>query len=242
MKIGILDCDVLSDAMQLHGFTSYGEAFEKMLTSIEPSNTYLHYQVTRGDLPERVKECDAYIISGSQHSANQDTPWINALKQFITKLNNNKKRPMAGICFGHQVIASALGGQVELAVSGWGVGVKSFEILQYNKSKHPDWMEPYTSTIALPMSHQEQVTALPPNATILASSDYCPIAAYCIESHIIGIQGHPEFTREYLAALINSRKEQLGKSVVKNGLNSLEEKTDSVIVALWLLRFFEQHQ
>ena len=219
-------------------FSSYADAFEKMLSPLDPKLKFLEYRVTRSDLPEQIKECDAYIVTGSRYSAYDNEPWIAQLSQFITNVHKQNKRRLIGICFGHQLIAQALGGRVQKTVTGWGVGVKSFDVK--NPSTFSNWMDPQLKEMKLPVSHQDQVSQLPEGAQILLSSDYCPIGGFQVGDKILTIQGHPEFTKDYLKALIESRTERIGHDKAQQAIDSLNDTTQSDVAALWILNFLKQ--
>ena len=105
--------------------------------------------------------------------------------------------PFIGICFGHQLIAKALGGTVVKSDRGWGVGVKEVEV-----SPDLGWGESYRVLT----SHEDQVEALPPGAEILGWNEHCPVSVMGVGSTMLGIQGHPEFESAYSAALMESRR------------------------------------
>ena len=238
MKIGILDCDAIDPELQI-SFKSYSEAFENFLAPYDKKLKFLSYQVTREDLPERVKECDAYIVTGSRHSAYEQQPWIEALKSFIIKIVKHNK-PLIGICFGHQVIAEALGGKVQKAAIGWGIGVRDYSATAHHKLPTPSWMEPGKKKISLAASHQDQVSELPENATLLLTSEYCPNAAYQIGNQVLTFQGHPEFSRDYLVALLNSRRKRIGESEVNAALETVSNPTNSDVIGMWIVNFIQQ--
>ena len=80
---------------------------------------------------------------------------------------------------------------------------------------------------------------MPPNAKLLAGSEFCPLAMYQIGESIMAMQGHPEFTRDYAADLMSLRREVIGAETVEAGLESLKNTTDEQMVARWILRFFQ---
>ena len=236
MKIGILDCDRIDKSMR-GSFKNYAQAMEKMLSPIDEKLTFLRYQVTRNDFPENIDECRAYIVTGSQHSVYDDLPWLPLLENFIREVANNPKIRLVGICFGHQIIAQALGGKVEKSKAGWGLGIKHYAVKNATTIEAPTWMQPFIKQFSLPASHQDQVFELPPKATLLAGAEYCPHAAYLVENSIMGIQGHPEFTREYLEDLIHSRLDRIDPKTVEIAKQSLSGTTNSDVVAQWIYQF-----
>ena len=198
------------------------------------------YEVTAGQLPTSTSECEGWIVSGSRKSAYEDLPWIGALCEFIQTAARDRV-PQMGVCFGHQLIASALGGEVEKSTQGWGVGAKEFEVV----STAP-WMQadPPISTFRMLMSHQDQVMRLPDGAELLARADYCPVAAYRLEDYVFSVQGHPEFVPALSEKLIQARRSTLGEDVAEAALLSLANLSshplDHRLVAEWTARFFQR--
>jgi len=88
------------------------------------------------------------------------------------------------------------------------------------------------------VSHQDQVVQLPSNATVIASSDYCPNAAFQIGDNVLGFQGHPEFIRGYSRQLMEMRRGLIPDDVIDAGLTSLFDDTDHLVIAKWIVNFF----
>ena len=129
-KIGILRADDVSPELASK-YGEYPEMVEDLLVSANlargaeaKSLEFTSYPVNRQQYPSHIDEVDGYIITGSKSSVYDNEPWIAELHHFIGALHNSNKKTV-GICFGHQIIASALGGKVEKADVGWGVGVKA---------------------------------------------------------------------------------------------------------------------
>lgn len=141
--------------------------------------------------------------------------------------------PYVGICFGHQLLAQALGGKVERSPYGWGVGVRDFNVV----SAKP-WMEGAPSNIALIGSHQDQVTELPTSAELLFTSDYCPNGGFAIGERAWTLQVPPEFTPELADHLLAGRVELIGAERVAEARASLTRSLDRHLVAGWIQTFF----
>jgi GMP synthase-like glutamine amidotransferase len=159
------------------------------------------------------------------------TPWIADLAAFIRSLGERK---FVGICFGHQMLAHAMGGKVAKAQQGWGVGVLDVEVLR----KEP-WMDPPLQHLRIQHMHQDQVQRLPENSLLLGRSAHCEVGMFRVGETMLGIEGHPEFTVEYGAALIRARRTQIGEQGAQRALESLKGKTDSSAVGRWIERFLK---
>ncbi len=227
--IGLLLCDHLdTDVAEL-----VGDLSDLFSTAFEPAGMKLRiYEVAKGELPASPAECRGWIISGSRLSAYDDVQWIEDLSDFIVTAAA-ARAPQVGVCFGHQLIAQALGGRVERAEVGWGVGAKEFQVVEAAK-----WMTPAVDRFRLLMSHQDQVVELPSGAEVIASAPYCPVGAYSIGSHVFSVQGHPEFTPALNRLLIQKRRERLGEAVADEAIGSLDQPLDHGLLVEWVSNFF----
>ena len=186
------------------------------------------YDAIGGELPADPSECDAWITTGSRHSVNDDERWIRDLEGFVRDVAAAGV-PFIGICFGHQLVAKALGGSVVKSDRGWGVGVQEVRVR--------DGLGLGDSYRVL-ASHQDQVEALPPGAEVLGWSEHCPVSMLGFGSTIIGIQGHPEFEPAYSEALLESRRGSvIPEETVDTGLSTLDQSPDSGRLADWILGF-----
>jgi GMP synthase-like glutamine amidotransferase len=188
------------------------------------------YDVRSGELPDRPEDHPAYLITGSSAGVYDDLPWIASLQAFIRAAHGRAK--LIGICFGHQVMAEALGGRVEKSPKGWGLGLHSYDIV----CALP-WMdaEPRLAAVA---SHQDQVVAAPPGATVLAASPFTPFAALSYAGgRSISLQFHPEFSTDLGADLVELQRPKLPEGAAERAHASLAEASDADRVAGWLRRF-----
>ena len=130
----------------------------------------LDVPVHEGATPASLADCDGWMISGSPASVYDDLDWIRTGEE-IVRAAHAEERPLIGICFGHQLIAQAMGGRVEKSAGGWGVGARAYDVVR--PLPHFDG-----DTITLLASHQDQVVELPSEAIVWSSSDYCPVAGF----------------------------------------------------------------
>lgn len=226
MKIALLICDEVNKNLQnIQG--DYPDMFKELF----PSLHFDVFNVFKGQFPPNAHEYEAYLVNGSRHSVYEDVDWIIHLKEFVEEIYKAKKK-YVGVCFGHQLLAEALGGQVARATTGWSVGVHQFEITQKE-----NWMSPFQSRVNLLMMCQDQVKVLPPQSEILAKTPLCPVGMFTVCGHMLGIQAHPEFSKSYDRALMELRIARMGTEVVNTGIESLEKPVDREIVAEWILQF-----
>ncbi|MEA1978949.1 MAG: GMP synthase [Chloroflexota bacterium] len=216
----------------LHAMETEPDQFSSFFKAANAPFETQVFEITRGDYPDSSVAFDAFLISGSKIGVYDPDPWIADLSEFVRSCNL-EQRKLIGICFGHQLIAHALGGYASKSEKGWGLGLHEFEI-----TTQKPWMIPALDRCALYFSHQDQVTALPVGAELLGGSDFCPNAMYCIGDHMLGIQGHPEISQSLMAQVIERLKEQVGSKVYSDALNALSNGTpDARMVARWIINF-----
>ena len=228
-KISFLLCDTYPGLLP-EGIPSHESMFFNLFRPINPDLTFDIYRVMDGELPEQFESETLYLIPGSNNAAYDDLPWIQALQEWIRKATVQKV-PLVGICFGHQLIAQALGGCVERFDGGWGVGIREMEVLDED-------MLPYfpNRKMRLIVNHHDQVMQLPEGATPLATSDFCRYDGFRIGHHILTFQGHPEFTVDYERHLILNHSDNEDSTVKQRALKTLEEmEPQGEVVARFLV-------
>ena len=231
MKIGLLECDhVREEFRSIAG--DYRDMFPALFMPLAPEWEFVFYDVANGHFPASAAECDVYICTGSKSSVYDDEPWIHALKALVQQIYHQQKI-FLGVCFGHQMLGEALGGKVQKSAVGWCVGIHEFKMQQPT----PAWMNPPQDRINLLMMCQDQVHQLPPNSTVLASADDCPVAMFRVGERMLGVQAHPEFPLLYEEALMRSRVERIGAEKTAKGLESLTLPLHSTGMAQWMVGF-----
>jgi len=228
MKIGILAAGRPPRAL-IPAFGDYVSMFEQLLAG--RGYDWASYDAPAGDYPDRPEACDAYIVTGAAAGVYDGDAWIGALLQFLRAAKGRAK--LVGVCFGHQAMAQAFGGEVKKSDKGWGIGLHTYGVAQ-----HPGWMDA-GGAFSLAASHQDQVIQLPAGARVLAGSDFCPngLLAYD-DGTSISCQLHPEFAPAYSIALIEGRKGQrFPEAQADAAIESLKRPDDHARFADWVAGF-----
>jgi GMP synthase-like glutamine amidotransferase len=233
VEIGLLGCDdVASRLRNIAG--GYRDMFHALLAPVLPDAAFRWFDVHAGELPASAIDCDAWLCTGSRYSVYEQRDWIEALKRFVREVHEARK-PFVGICFGHQMLAQALGGSVTRAPQGWGIGVHEMTI-----ERRESWMEPARTRCRLQYMHADQVQALPPGSVVLGRSEHCDIGMFRVGETMLGIEGHPEFPAAYERALLLHRRERIGEALVDEALATVDDPTDEDVVARWIANFIER--
>ena len=210
MKIGILQAGHSPDELR-DSVGDYGEMFTRLLDG--HGFDFQIFSVVDGEFPMGTEDADGWLITGSKHGAYEDHDWIPPLEDLIRDIRD-AGQPLVGVCFGHQIIAQALGGKVEKFDGGWSVGRTEYE---FGDQK-----------LALNAWHQDQVVEAPEGAEIVASTEFCANAAMMIGDKILTIQPHPEFTAPLVAGLIKHRgRGNVPDSLLNDAEDALETATDN---------------
>lgn len=223
MKIGILQTGHAPDEM-LETTGDVASYFTRMLDDF--GFGFAIYSVIDMEFPDAITDCDGWIITGSKFGAYDPEPFIPPLEDMIRAIYA-ADIPLVGICFGHQIIAQALGGKVEKFSGGWAVGNTQY-----------DWNG---DTVALNAWHQDQVVTRPADATVFASNAFCENAALVYGNRIFTTQPHPEYGADFISGLMVHR----GKGVVPEhqlaqAQENLVKPDDNQRIAAQIARFFKE--
>lgn len=224
MKIAVLETGVPPEPL-MEEFGSYPDMFAELLGSEFELESF---DVQTGHYPDEGEHA-AYLVTGSPAGVYERLPWIPPLMDFIRGARETK---MIGVCFGHQVMAQALGGEVIKSPKGWAAGLQRYDVLR------PQPWSNGERRIAIPASHQDQVVVQPPNTEVVAASDFTPFAGLAWSDRpAISFQFHPEFSPAYAKALIEKRYDRV--NTPDEAIASLDAPNDNQHVGAWMRRFLK---
>ena len=216
--INILLCDTFPGRLP-DFIPNYESLFMDLFAAIGEEPEYRIFQTWQGELPLGINTDELFVVPGSLDSAYDDKPWIIALLQWIEKAYCRGAK-MMGVCFGHQAIARALGGEVRRYDGGFGAGVRASNVID-------EQMKPYfpDGEMRLLYSHHDQVMAMPADAVRCATSDFCKNESFRIGNQVVTFQGHPEFTVAYSRHLLLNCSDDVDEAVRRAALHSLDSLT-----------------
>ena len=231
INVGLLVCGKFSGALSRSGVSHPNLIQDWLQVPASAKLNFRTYRAYEGRLPPKVESCDSYFVTGSPASMVDREPWMLKLASFLL-IAAKAQIPVVGLCFGHQVLAQALGGNVKRAPSGWEIGIKKWKVV-----RQEGWMRECGKFLTLPMIHRDQVAKLPPRSVRVAASERCPNGVFRLANHAIGIQGHPEFTPELLGKLLTARRKDFSAVEYEAAMESLDTPTDAKEMSKWCMNF-----
>ncbi|KAK6156753.1 hypothetical protein DH2020_011001 [Rehmannia glutinosa] len=200
-------------------YGGYYGVFVRMLK--EEGENWDVFRVARGEFPadDEIDEYDGFVITGSCNDAHGNDLWICKLLALLKRLDAMKKKVL-GVCFGHQILGRALGGKIGRARAGWDIGITKVHLHPsqiFTSLKMPD-------VLSVIECHRDEVWELPPKAEVLAWSNKTGVEMFKYGDHIMGIQGHPEYTKDILLHLIDRlfNRNLIEESIAEEAKTKLE--------------------
>ena len=204
------------------------------LQAIRPDWAYRAWAARDGELPPDALAADAWVLTGSVASVTQPEPWMERAADALRQ-RHAAGRALVGLCFGHQLIAQALGGAVGRSAGGFRLGVADTQI-----TVQEPWMDPPLPRLSLFAAHEDQVQQPPPGARVLGGNDHCPVGAYAIGRHVLCTQYHPELTRPFMRDLLDTFGHKFGAPVAAQAAGEIEQPVDADTFMRWAARFIER--
>lgn len=215
-------------------FGPYRKMFETMFDGTGQGFSYDMVPVSDGAPFPDPGQLEGIVITGSAAGVYDDLPWLDPLRAFIRQ-TYGRNTPMLGVCFGHQIMADALGGDVRKSEKGWGLGRHNYGVV-----RRPEFMRQAPAALAVACSHQDQVITPPAEAQVILASDFTPNAGLAYRNGAaLSLQPHPEFADDYTIALAELRRGKAPDDVVDKALASVTTKSHSADVAAYIGQFFK---
>lgn len=209
---------------------SYPHMFERMVRAEDPTATIDVISIPNGDALPDPSTVEAVLITGAAAGVYDEFDWIAPLEDFVRASYANKT-PMVGVCFGHQLIAQALGGTVRKSEKGWGIGRHVYQVLPDNGIFDGE-------AVAIACSHQDQVIEAPTEARTILSSEFTPHAGLLYANGAtLTVQPHPEFDAEFAQVCCELREGKAPDDVVATARDSLAQPLDSAKMGAAITRF-----
>ena len=213
MRIGILKTGQSPEVLRGE-LGDYDTMFETLLAG--RGFDFVSYHVEAMQFPASVHEADGWLVTGSRHGVYEDHAFIPPLEDFIRRAYGAHV-PLVGVCFGHQIIAQALGGKVEKYAGGWAIGAQDYDF--------------EGQQITLNAWHQDQVVERPEGARPIASNGFCENAALVYDDRAMTVQGHPEFGDDVIAGLIEHRSSTIPAELVERARTRMSGAGPSSLLA-----------
>ena len=213
MRIGILKTGQSPEVLRGE-LGDYDTMFETLLAG--RGFDFVSYHVEAMQFPASVHEAEGWLVTGSRHGVYEDHAFIPPLEDFIRRAYGAHV-PLVGVCFGHQIIAQALGGKVEKYAGGWAIGAQDYDF--------------EGEQITLNAWHQDQVVERPEGARPIASNGFCENAALVYDDRALTVQGHPEFGDDVIAGLIEHRSSKIPAELVERARTCMSGAGPSSLLA-----------
>ncbi|MCA8902117.1 MAG: glutamine amidotransferase [Hyphomonas sp.] len=235
MKLTIVETGLVPEPIR-DQFPDYPAMFRQMMSRMG-DYSFETVSVLAGEALPDPASLDGLMITGSPAGVYDDFAWIAPLMDFIRGAAGAGV-PQVGICFGHQILAEALGGKVVKSDKGWAAGRHTYDVLAC-----PDFVpDGCPVQISAAASHQDQVVVKPPGADVIAASGFTPFAGlYYPDAPALSFQCHPEFADDYSAALYSLRRPRLGDAATDAAVESLGQAGDHDRIAGWIAAFLAAH-
>ena len=223
MLIGILACGHFP-VMDGYPERSYSDLYADLLAG--RGLTFRTWTVADMEFPDGIHDAEGWLITGSKHGAYEDVPFVKSLEDFIRRAYAADV-PLVGICFGHQIIAQALGGKVEKYPGGWAMGRQVYDFEDGGETALNAW-------------HQDQVTEAPSEARAVAQNDFCENAALAYKGRAYSVQAHPEFDADAIRLLCDVRRAYVTPDLMQHVNAGLDQPVANARLADKIAAFFKE--
>ena len=201
LKILVVDC-VEKEGLPLGGVDGWFRA------ALKKCDSDVEVKTVKASIPGWDKEtewADAVMISGSPRDAFADDEWTHGLMAKVARLLK-KKKPVLGVCYGHQILGRVSGAKVSRCERGWELG--ETKITTTTEGELSPLLKGLPKFINVKQSHRDCVLEVPGQGVLLAGSPHTQVQAAQWAEQAYGVQFHPEFTGEVLRGIWSERRDK----------------------------------
>jgi len=170
------------------------------------ANRFIHCAVDKGQALPSIDEVAATIVTGSPAFVTDLAPWNEVTAVFLRALHEQAK-PILGVCYGHQLLAWAFGGEVGFHPKGREIGTVDIELTSAAESDA--LFDQMPASFVAQASHLQSVLTLPPEAILLAKNSFEANHSFRLGLSTWGVQFHPEFNADVMRAYIRERRNDI---------------------------------
>jgi len=201
----------------------FGDFEEWFVRGLSPRFDITVLNTVAGELPGDPTDWDGVVVTGSPAMVSDREPWSENAAQWLTRVVD-KAVPLLGVCYGHQLLAHALGGEVGYHPGGRESGTHRVELL--NSAKDDPLFRGMPDSFRAQLTHKQTVLSLPQGAVLLGRNEFEPHQAFRVGKYAWGVQFHPEFTDAIMRAYLGVQAPDLERE----GFDS-QAMIDSVVRA-----------
>ncbi|KOS18371.1 putative glutamine amidotransferase-like protein [Escovopsis weberi] len=218
---------------------SYGDIFRALLTdglrNLGDKLASVDLQVSKWDVHDAqtypdIDEVDGILISGSTHNAYDNDPEILRLLDFVRDAYHTARKPIIGICFGHQLVGRMLGAKVGVNPRGWELSVQTIHLSDRGRDLIG------LPSIDIHQFHRDIVFDVPDGLLNLGSSPVCENQAFYQPGRILTFQGHPEFDASVTTELLGI-PDLLDEKQIERALETVDRQHSGAYLAVKMIEF-----
>jgi GMP synthase (glutamine-hydrolysing) len=208
----VVKCGTTSPAVRL----GHGDYDRWFLRALAPAGVALRVvEVHAGaSLPDELGEAGGVVVTGSPRSVTEDAPWMVRTGRWLLD-QAGRGLPVLGVCFGHQLLARAFGGEVARSPRGREIG--SVPVALTPAGRADPLFAGFPPRFGAFATHEDEVVRLPPGAVHLAGNGWSRVQAFGVGERVRCVQFHPELEVGTLAALVADRAGALAAEAEARG-------------------------
>ena len=177
----------------------FGDFEEWFVRGLSPRFDITVLNTVAGELPGEPTDWDGVVVTGSPAMVSDREPWSEDAAEWLARVVD-KAVPLLGVCYGHQLLAHALGGEVGYHPGGRESGTHRVELL--NSAADDPLFRGMPDSFNAQLTHKQTVLRLPQGAILLGRNEFEPHQAFRVGKCAWGVQFHPEFSDAIMRAYL----------------------------------------